>query len=57
MIKLFRKIRYELLESNKIGKYLKYAFGEIILVVIGILIAIQINNSNQKRLNQEALEG
>ncbi|MDE0561421.1 hypothetical protein OU792_15600 [Algoriphagus sp. NF] len=56
MIKLFRKIRYELLESNKIGKYLKYAFGEIILVVIGILIAIQINNSNQKRLNQEALE-
>ena len=57
MIKFFQKIRYELLGENKIGKYLKYAFGEIILVVIGILIAIQINNSNQNRLNQEALEG
>lgn len=57
MIKLFRKIRYELLEKNKMGKYFKYAFGEIILVVIGILIAIQINNSNQKRLDREALEG
>lgn len=57
MIKIFRKIRYELLENNKIGKYLKYAFGEIILVVIGILIAIQINNSNQERLDQKALDG
>ena len=57
MIKLFRKIRYELLEKSKMGKYFKYAFGEIILVVIGILIAIQINNSNQKRLDREALEG
>ena len=57
MIKLFRKIRYELLEKNKMGKYFKYAFGEIILVVIGILIAIQINNSNQKRLDREALDG
>ncbi|WP_209329862.1 DUF6090 family protein [Lunatimonas salinarum] len=57
MIKFFRKIRFELLEENKIVKYLKYAVGEIVLVVIGILIAIQINNSNQKRLNAEALEG
>ncbi|MCC5939887.1 MAG: hypothetical protein JJU34_21590 [Lunatimonas sp.] len=57
MIKFFRKIRFNLLEENKIVKYLKYAVGEIVLVVIGILIAIQINNSNQKRLNAEALEG
>ena len=49
MIKFFRKIRYELLEKNKTGKYLKYAFGEIVLVVIGILIALQINNWNEER--------
>ncbi|MFL0351940.1 DUF6090 family protein [Xanthomarina sp. GH4-25] len=49
MIKLFRKIRYELLEKNKTGKYLKYAIGEIVLVVIGILIALQINNWNERR--------
>ncbi|MDT0559634.1 DUF6090 family protein [Ichthyenterobacterium sp. W332] len=51
MIKLFRKIRYNLMEQNKTGKYFKYAIGEIILVVIGILIALQINNWNQNRLN------
>jgi len=39
-IKFFRKIRQNLLSEGKIGKYLKYAFGEIILVVIGILIAL-----------------
>ncbi len=51
MIKFFRKIRYDLMEKNKTGKYLKYAIGEIVLVVIGILIALQINNlnENQKR--------
>jgi hypothetical protein len=37
------------MEKNKNGKYLKYAFGEIILVVIGILIALQINNWNEQR--------
>ena len=46
MIKFFRKIRYELMGENKTGKYLKYAIGEIVLVVIGILIALQINNWN-----------
>jgi len=51
MIKFFRKIRYDLMEKNKTGKYLKYAIGEIILVVIGILIALQINNWNEKRKN------
>jgi len=44
MIKFFRKIRYDLMEKNKTGKYLKYAIGEIVLVVIGILIALSINN-------------
>ena len=47
MIKFFRKIRQSLLSENKISKYLIYAIGEIILVVIGILIALQINNANE----------
>jgi hypothetical protein len=51
MIKFFRKIRYDLMEKNKIGKYLKYAFGEIVLVVIGILIALQLNNLNENNKN------
>ena len=57
MIKLFRKIRYDLMEKNKTGKYFKYAIGEIILVVVGILIALQINNSNElrKEKDEEAL--
>ncbi len=49
MIKFFRKIRQKLLSEGKIGKYLSYAIGEIILVVIGILIALQINNNNEAR--------
>jgi len=49
MIKFFRKIRRNLLMENKTGKYLKYAIGEIVLVVIGILIALQINNWNENR--------
>ena len=49
MIKFFRKIRQNLLLDGKTGKYFKYAFGEIILVVIGILIALQINTWNQSR--------
>jgi hypothetical protein len=47
MIKFFKKIRQNLLKENKTGKYLKYAIGEIVLVVIGILIALQINNWNE----------
>ena len=46
MIKFFRKIRQQLLAENRLGKYLIYALGEIVLVVIGILIALQINNWN-----------
>ena len=49
MIKFFRKIRYELMEKNKTANYLKYALGEIVLVVIGILIALQINTWNENR--------
>lgn len=49
MIKFFRKIRYDLMEQNKTGKYFKYAIGEIVLVVIGILIALSINNWNEAR--------
>jgi len=49
MIKFFRKIRQNLIMDNKTGKYLKYAIGEIILVVIGILIALSINNWNEHR--------
>jgi hypothetical protein len=49
MIKIFRKIRYNLMETGKTTKYLKYAIGEIVLVVIGILIALQINNWNENR--------
>jgi hypothetical protein len=46
MIKFFRKIRQTLIQENKTSKYFKYAIGEIILVVIGILIAVQLNNWN-----------
>lgn len=49
MIKFFRKIRYNLMETGKTTKYFKYAIGEIVLVVIGILIALQINNWNEQR--------
>ena len=49
MIKFFRHIRQRLISEGKTGKYLKYAIGEIVLVVIGILIALQINNWNENR--------
>lgn len=49
MIKFFRHIRQRLLSEGKTAKYFKYAIGEIILVVIGILIALQINNWNEER--------
>ncbi len=49
MLKYFRKIRQNLLKENNISKHLFYAMGEILLVVIGILIALQINNWNEAR--------
>ena len=72
MIKFFRKIRYDLMENptsakatagsktgkpaSRTGKYLKYAIGEIALVVIGILIALQINNWNEERKSDKQIQ-
>lgn len=52
MIKFFRNVRKNLINEGKTTNYLKYAIGEIILVVIGILIALQVNNWNENRKNQ-----
>jgi len=51
MIKFFQKSRQSLITQNKVSKYLLYAIGEIVLVVIGILIALNINNANEKKNN------
>jgi len=56
MIKFFRHIRQKLLNENRISKYLLYAIGEIILVVIGILIALQINTWNEKSKTDETIK-
>tara|TARA_R100000935_G_scaffold8302_7_gene17524 strand:+ start:155344 stop:156123 length:780 start_codon:yes stop_codon:yes gene_type:complete len=53
MIKFFRHIRQRLIRENRFSKYLVYAIGEIILVVIGILIALQINNWNEHKKNAQ----
>lgn len=53
MIQFFRRIRQRLLSENKFSKYLLYAIGEIFLVVIGILIALQINNWNEWRKDRK----
>ena len=53
MIRFFRKIRQTLLSENKFSKYLLYAIGEIILVVIGILIALQVNNWNNENVDRK----
>ena len=49
MIPFFRKIRYKLAKENQFFNYSRYAFGEIVLVVVGILIALQINTWNEER--------
>jgi hypothetical protein len=49
MTRFFSKIRYKLAAENKVVRYMRYAIGEILLVVIGILIALQVNNWNDKR--------
>jgi hypothetical protein len=56
MIKLFRNIRKNLINEGKTTKYFKYALGEIFLVVIGILIALQINTWNENRINKIKLK-
>jgi hypothetical protein len=57
MIKFFRKIRQNLLLENKTGKYFKYAIGEIVLVVVGILIALQISNWNETSKKRTLKQG
>lgn len=56
MIKFFRKIRKKLLTNNKFSKYLLYAIGEIVLVVIGILIALGVNQKNQQKANNTKVD-
>lgn len=56
MIRFFRQIRFKLMSENKTSMYLKYALGEIVLVVLGILIALQINNWNEARKEDKALK-
>ena len=53
MLHFFRKIRRDLIANSQTYKYLKYAIGEIVLVVLGILIALQINNLNEERKARE----
>jgi hypothetical protein len=56
MIPFFRKIRKKMADDNKPLKYMRYAVGEIILVVIGILIALQVNNWNEDRKKSRVIE-
>ncbi len=51
MLKFFRKIRHQLIKEGSFQKYLLYAIGEILLVMIGILLALQVNNWNEHRKN------
>jgi len=53
MIKFFRHIRQRMLKENRFSRYFLYAIGEIVLVVIGILIALQINNGNVDRTERK----
>lgn len=53
MIKFFKQFRQSLIMQNNSAKYFKYALGEVILVMIGILLALQVNNWNNKRLERQ----
>ena len=55
MIHFFRRIRQGLLSQNRFSKYLLYAIGEILLVVVGILIALSINNWNEERKQKRTM--
>ena len=61
MIKFFRHIRQKLISQNRLSKYLVYALGEIVLVMVGILLALQVNNWNEgrklKKLEASYLKG
>jgi uncharacterized protein YjiS (DUF1127 family) len=54
-MKIFRKVRQKLASENKVAAYLRYAVGEILLLVIGILIALQVNNWNEQRKSKQEL--
>ncbi|MGB6034831.1 MAG: DUF6090 family protein, partial [Cryomorphaceae bacterium] len=56
MIRFFRNFRQRLLSKNKFTQYVIYAIGEIALVMIGILLALQVNNWNELRKQQESLK-
>lgn len=56
MIHFYRKIRKQLLGENNTRKYFKYAVGEILLVVVGILIALQVNNWNVEKSNNNLIK-
>ena len=55
MFRIFRRIREQILLGNVARRYLGYAVGELILVVLGILIALQINNWNEERIEQRQI--
>ena len=52
MLRFFRRLRQNLLPENKFSKYLLYAVGEVLLVVIGILLALQVNTWNEERVEK-----
>ncbi|PTM09239.1 MAG: hypothetical protein DA407_06205 [Bacteroidetes bacterium] len=56
MLNFFRKIRFNLMVTNKTSKYLKYAIGEILLVMVGILLALQVNNWNESNARKTKLK-
>ena len=56
MIKFFRRIRQKLVSENKVSKYLLYAIGEIALVMIGILLALQVNDWNENKKNDTIIK-
>ena len=51
MLKFFRRIRQKLINQGDLKRYLIYAIGEVILVMIGILLALQVNNWNLKKID------
>jgi len=55
MLKIFRKVRHNMIKNKKVTSYILYAIGEIILVMIGILLALQVNNWNENRKQKENL--
>lgn len=56
MLRFFRQIRQKLIEQDKVRKYVWYALGEVLLVMIGILLALQVNNWNEQRKNKASAE-